>query len=71
MSDNIKPVELSAEELDTVAGGLIDVTQFVAVDTNFEAVNSGAAAAPGLALTNGTDINDETKQIAFRRDLVN
>jgi hypothetical protein len=70
MSDNIKPVELSAEELDTVAGGLIDVTQFAAVETNFEAVNSGAVATPGVALTNGTVINDETKQIAFRRDFV-
>jgi hypothetical protein len=70
MSDNIKPVELSAEELDTVAGGLIDVTQFAFVETNFEAVNSGAVAGKGFAATNGTVINDETKQIAFRRDFV-
>ncbi|MBD2165406.1 hypothetical protein H6G04_13460 [Calothrix membranacea FACHB-236] len=71
MSENIQQAqELSTEELDNVAGGLIDVTQFTDVDTNFEAVKSGAAAAPGLAVTDGTAINDETRQIAFRRDLV-
>ncbi|MCW5317737.1 hypothetical protein GTQ43_29355 [Nostoc sp. KVJ3] len=70
MSDNIKPVELSAEELDTVAGGLIDITQLAAVETNFEAVNSGAVAGKGLAGTSGIDINDETKSIAFRHDFV-
>ena len=70
MSDNIKPVELSAEELDTVAGGLIDVTQFAAVETDFEAVNSSAVAGKGFASTSGIAINDETRSIAFRRDLV-
>jgi len=70
MSDNIKPVELSAEELDTVAGGLIDVTQFAAVETDFEVVNSSAVAGKGFAATNGIAINDETRSIAFRHDLV-
>jgi hypothetical protein len=70
MSDNIKPVELSAEELDTVAGGVIDVTQFAAVETDFEAVSSNAVAGKGFAATSGTAINDETYSIAFRRDFV-
>ncbi|MBD2165405.1 hypothetical protein H6G04_13455 [Calothrix membranacea FACHB-236] len=70
MSDNIQPVELSNEELDNVAGGLVEVTQVAAVETNFEAVNSFAVAGKGFAATGGTAINDETKQIAFRRDFV-
>ncbi|MCW5317736.1 hypothetical protein GTQ43_29350 [Nostoc sp. KVJ3] len=70
MSDNIKPVELSTEELDTVAGGLIDVTQLAAVETNFEAVNSSAFAGKGFAGTSGIAVNDESKSIAFRHDFV-
>ncbi|MBW4683994.1 MAG: hypothetical protein KME40_02600 [Komarekiella atlantica HA4396-MV6] len=63
--------ELSTEDLDTVAGGLIDVTQIAAVRTNFEVVGSDAVAGKGLAGTSGLAINDETDSIAARRDFVN
>ncbi|WP_193198045.1 hypothetical protein [Nostoc sp. MG11] len=62
--------ELSTEELDTVAGGLIDITQIAAVRTNFEVVDSNAVAGKGFAATGGFAINDESDSLAARRDFV-
>ncbi|MGV0027731.1 CTB family bacteriocin [Phormidesmis priestleyi] len=73
MSENKQPEqaqELSNQELDTVAGGLIQSTRAAFVRTNFEAVGSGAVAAPGFANTDGLAINDETDQAAISQDFV-
>lgn len=73
MSENNKPEqaqELSNQELDTVAGGRIQSTRAAFVKTDFEAVGSGATAAPGIAATDGFAVNDETDQAAISLDFV-
>jgi hypothetical protein len=70
MSENNKPMEMSAEELDTVSGGLINSTRAAFVKTDLEAVGSGAVAGKGFAATDGFAINDETDQAAISLDFV-
>ncbi|MGV0027733.1 CTB family bacteriocin [Phormidesmis priestleyi] len=70
MSENNNPLEMSTDELDTVAGGLIQSTRAAFVKTDFEFVGSSASAGKGFATTDGFAINDETDQAAISQDFV-
>ncbi|MEH1866721.1 MAG: CTB family bacteriocin [Nostoc sp.] len=58
MSDNIKPVELSAEELDNVAGGAFSFT----IADNYNAIDQQAGAT--VIGANGGISSSNTQQTA-------
>ncbi|MEH1866716.1 MAG: CTB family bacteriocin [Nostoc sp.] len=62
MSDNIKPVELSAEELDNVAGGafsLVDAHNFNAIDQQAGATVLGANGGISSLNTQQTAVSEQ------------
>ncbi|MBE8988517.1 CTB family bacteriocin [Nostoc sp. LEGE 12450] len=62
MSDNIKPVELSAEELDNVAGGafsFVDAHNFNAIDQQAGATVIGANGGINSLNTQQTAVSEQ------------
>ncbi|MBC1223671.1 hypothetical protein GNF10_26245 [Nostoc sp. UCD121] len=62
MSDNIKPVELSAEELDNVAGGafsFVDAHNFNAIDQQAGATVIGANGGISSLNTQQTAVSEQ------------
>ncbi len=62
MSDNIKPVELSSEELDNVAGGAfsnVDASNLNAIDAQAGATVLGADGGIGSFTTQETAVSEQ------------
>jgi hypothetical protein len=66
MSENNKPMELSNEELDTVAGGAINLAEQVAFASDKEALFSSSSADEKGARTTTLAVNDETFAVALK-----
>jgi hypothetical protein len=60
MSENTKPMELSNEQLDAVAGGQINLAEAVAFASDKEVLFSSSSADDKGANTTTLAINDET-----------
>jgi hypothetical protein len=66
MSENNKPMELSAEDLDAVAGGVIRLAEFVTFASDEEALFSSSSANENGANTTTLALNKETFAVAAK-----